>query len=179
MTAMRVLGQHIEIELYDSFDEFEDYEAFFTFLHEADYNDKVDILLNSGGGRCDVGQMLIRALQKTKAFVTVDVVYSSASMAAMLALSGDALILRPGTFLMFHNYSGGIVGKGDEMLQGMAATTKSIKAMAEICFPFLTRSEMNKIESDKDIYLHDDEENLEARIKRHFKIPKAKRGLGI
>lgn len=179
MAAMRVLSQHLEIEIYDAFESFEDYEEVLTILQEADEDDKIDILLNSGGGRCDVGQMLIRAIQKSKAFITIDVVYCSASMASMLAMSGDALKFRPGTFLMFHNYSGGIVGKGDEMLQGMNATTKAIKVMAEICFPFLTRAEMNAIESDKDVYIHADDANLEARVKRHFKVPKAKRGFGL
>lgn len=171
---IRTLREHTEYCLYSDLMDFNDFPELFNLLASATEADKITISLNSGGGRCDIGQMIIRAIQGCKAHVHVDVVYPSASMASLIALSGNSLTLQPGSYLMWHNYSGGAQGKGDAMVQGITADDRALKVMNAVCAPFLTPAEMRSVESDKDIYLFWDDKSLPDRIKRHFRtqLPK-------
>lgn len=165
-----LLSQHIQYNLYDDIKDFSDYEDFFEELALLTSRDTVTIRINSGGGRIDVGHMIVQAIQSTKAYVNCIVVHASYSMASIIALSGDSLILMPHSLIMFHNYSTGMGGKGGELIQGALASDEYItNIMHSVCTPFLTKKEMTQISQDRDIYVKYNDGNLKARIKRHFK----------
>lgn len=166
----RVLSQHIEFTLYDSISSFSDAKEFTEKLGGMGPEDKVTLKVNSGGGRIDVGHMIVQAIQQSKAYVTCHVVHPSYSMASLIALSCDALVLYPHSLLMFHNYSSGNGGKGAALVQGVLTSDEYIKGIFyDICTPFLTKAEMKNIINDKDLYIKWNDDNLQSRIDRHFK----------
>jgi len=164
-----VLAQHIQLELLGPLENFTDYDDLIVDLDAATERDVIDLVINSPGGDCGVGQMIIRAIQRSRALVRAVVVYPSYSMASIISLACDDLVIEPGAFLMFHNYSTVIHGKGDEIKQMAANVDLSLVAMMDVCKPFLTPKEIKMLEHDKDVYITSDDPTLEQRIKKHYK----------
>jgi ATP-dependent protease ClpP protease subunit len=141
--------------------------------------DIVNFYLSCPGGHVSTGHQLINAVRECEARVNMIVDAPCFSMASILALSGDSLSMRPKTYLMFHNYSGGTYGKGPDIPDAAAATQKWIYGVFEdVAFPFLNKKELDRIKNNRDIYIFDNHKNnvgadskitTEARIKRHFK----------
>lgn len=166
----RVLSQHIEFTLYDSISSFSDIKDFVEKLGGMDSNDKVTLKINSGGGRIDVGHMIVQAIQETGAHVTAHIVHASYSMASLIALACDDIVFYPHSLLMFHNYSSGNGGKGAALVQGILSSDEYIKGIFyDICIPFLTKAEMKDIINDRDLYVKWNDDNLQTRIDRHYK----------
>lgn len=165
-----LISQHIQYNLYDDIDSFDTYSDFFEEMALLSDRDKVTLRINSGGGRIDVGHMIVQAIQETRAFVSCVIAHASYSMASIIALSGDELIMLPNSLLMFHNYSTGMGGKGGELIQGALASDEYIRSiMNDVCTPFLSRDEMRQIAQDRDIYVKYSDANLAKRTKRHYK----------
>lgn len=156
--------------LYDEISDFEDYENFITDLAQMSENDTVALYINSPGGRLDIGTSLVRSIQQSRASTTAIIEGSSYSMASIIALSCSQLLMFSNTYLMFHNYSSVLMGKGQEMMTVARHEDESFqKLMVEICKPFLTKREINRIRKDQDFYIWDDDPSLEKRKERHFK----------
>lgn len=138
-----------------------------------DEDDTLITNINCCGGRIDMGQFLYNALKKCKAHKIMRVTAPSYSMAAVLALAGDDLVLEKHSWLMFHNYSGSSYGKGNEQERHVEAYGKYIRGFfADICTPFLTKKEMERVFAGEDLYIHWDDPSLQQRIARHFKKSK-------
>ena len=105
--------------LYDSIEQFSTYDDFISDLSMLSENDAVALYINSPGGRVDVGLSIMSAIQNSNAAVTAIVEAPSYSMASVIALSCDSLIMMDNTFLMFHNYSTVHYGKGGELMDSM------------------------------------------------------------
>ncbi len=168
LAKTRIINQSFETELYEDLDEMKDFRHLITLLNMAKDGDKINILIACNGGRCDIGQIIIHAMKNSKAYITTEVLYPTYSMGSCIALAGKELKLHKGAFLMFHNYSGGAGGKGDALVQGVISDDKALKTFNDGCMPFLSKPEMNKINSDKDIYIFWDDISLQERIDRHF-----------
>ena len=66
---------------------------------------------------------------------------------------------------MFHDYSAGDIGKGNEMLRSAQAYSSYYKMMLEkYAKPFLTDKEIKDILNGQDYYFHDDE--IQKRLER-------------
>jgi len=169
-----LLSQHVQYSLYDDISDFSTYSDFFEEMALLTDQDKVTIRINSGGGRIDVGHMIVQAIQSTKAYVSCVVAHASYSMASIIALAGDELTLLPHSLLMFHNYSTGMGGKGGELVQGILSSDEYIRnIMNDICTPFLSKDELRQIAHDRDIYVKYNDPDLKRRIKRHYKAKEA------
>lgn len=148
----------------------EDYKKLLNILDKAEEADTIELNINSGGGSCRTGYHIALAMKKCKAEINVVVSYNCSSMAAVLSLCGTSLLMNPGSTLMFHNYSAGNLGKGAELVQSIQQQALQMsKLMEHYCSPFLTPAELEKINNDKDVYVHAWDKNLKARTKRHFK----------
>ncbi len=162
--------EQTQYTIYDELDSFDDHEELFRDLRLASEDDEIMIRLITPGGRVDVGMALIHAIRNSAAYVKMVVEYPCYSMGALLALSGDGLEMYPDTFLMFHDYSGGMYGKGNEMVLQTGATTKALKGMlSKAMSPFLTKREIASIFNGRDLYVHADQPDVRTRLERHFK----------
>ena len=132
-------------------------------------NDVVNFKLANYGGDLHSGIALAHSIKNCTGTTVIHAVSNCYSMASILSLCGDALLIYPGNYLMFHNYSGGEIGKAGEIETSHKANMKCwSKYLKYFCTPFLTDSEVAAIMSDKDLYIHSDAKGLKARTKRHF-----------
>ena len=156
--------------LYDDIETFDQYEEFFEEVPRFSSSDRVLLYINSPGGRVDVGVSIINTLNQCPAPITAVVEGPSYSMASVIALACDDLLMLDNTFLMFHNYSTISYGKGAELMSSMHHNDRHMgKLMDDVCYPFLTKAELKKIKNDQDIYIYDDDATLDKRKARHFK----------
>lgn len=152
-----------EVYLSDALDEPILYVELITALRQAGPDDTFHIYLNTPGGRMDTGLQLINAMKESAARIVTILDPHAYSMGALLFLCGDELIVPEHGMLMFHNYSSGLIGKGNEQLAEVQAASKSYeRVMSRLCLPFLTKDEIQRILNGQDLWL--DSEDIETRL---------------
>ena len=162
-------GKLYEVSIWDDIEEYEDYDELLKQLSKISSRDDVTLSVSSPGGRCDVGFMIIDRLRALECNVDVIVPYPTYSMGAIMSLCGDSLEIEPGAFLMFHDYSTGTRGKGNEIFKGTEAYKETFKyRFKDVCHPFLSKKECDKILDGHDLYIKWDDPTLDKRKKRHF-----------
>jgi ATP-dependent protease ClpP protease subunit len=144
----------------------ENYISWFDTIRHAGESDLVKIYINSPGGDVFTAIQFIRALEETSASVVVSVEGLCASAATMIMLAADSFEVSQHTMFMFHNYSGGTVGKGGEMLDQLKhERVWSEKLLRDTYKHFLTDAEITSMLENKDIWMDGDEviKRLKAR----------------
>ena len=146
------------------------YVELLNTLRGASKEDSVTLYLANYGGWCSTGFQLVNAMRDCACGVDVVVDAPCLSMGAIIAVAGKTLTMNPGTFLMFHNYSGGDYGKGKERLDAIKHYHEHFhRHLKAVCSPFLTKAELERIKHDQDVYISADAAETKKRIKRHFK----------
>lgn len=170
----------IDIYLNQGLDDYtEEYRDIVRTIHDATENDSIHLHLASYGGSCSICTMVVNAITTCAAPVVGHVEAPCYSAGSTIALACNTLIMYPDTFLMFHNFSGGQVGKGYEMQLAEKATRKWIHGYFDrIHRPFLTVEECKLLESDRDVYVHASDKDIEKRMERHFNAKGIKRRFG-
>lgn len=77
--------------------------------------DKLTVLINSGGGDVFAGLSIYNALRELDAEVTIKVSGLAASIASIIAMAGDNIIMMPGTMMMIHKPSVFAMGDAEDM----------------------------------------------------------------
>ena len=75
----------------------------------------LNVFINSGGGDVFAGQAIYSMLKRHKANVTVYVDGLAASIASIIAMAGDKIIMPSNAMLLVHNPMSGIWGNANEM----------------------------------------------------------------
>ncbi len=159
-----------EICIWDDLEEFKEYDELMKIIPKIKEDDHVILKVGTPGGRCDVGFMLIDRFIALDCVVDVIVPYPTYSMGAIMALCGDSLNMSPGSFLMFHDYSTGGRGKGNELIKSTEAFSEVFAyRFHQICIPFLTEEECESVLQGQDLYIKWNDSSLKKRIRRHFK----------
>lgn len=139
-------------------------ELFYT-LRSASETDLVYIHINSSGGDFNTGLQIINNIFSSNARVVTILEARAYSMAALIFLSGDELIVHDNCQLMFHIYSGIFAGKGNEQQAEVAAVGNWFeKVMSRLCSPFLTDAEIANILKGSDVWMDSDE--IRRRLQR-------------
>ena len=132
-------------------------EMFYT-LRTATDTDLIYLHLNSSGGDFNTGLQIINNINASDARVITVLEARAYSMAALIFLSGDDLVVHDNCQLMFHTYSGYFSGKGNEQqAEGLAIGNWFEKVMARICMPFLSAAEIGRILKGSDLWMDSDE----------------------
>lgn len=95
------------------------------FLKEIEDAKELDIYINSGGGSVFAGQAIYNMLKRHKAKKTVYIDGLAASIASVIALVGDKVIIPSNAYFMIHKAWAWEIGNADDMLK-MAATLEKI-----------------------------------------------------
>jgi ATP-dependent protease ClpP protease subunit len=153
-------------------------ELFYT-LRSASDTDLIYLHLNSSGGDFNTGLQIINNVLASEARVVTVLEARAFSMAALIFLSGDQLIVHDNCQLMFHIYSGSFAGKGNEQQAEVVAVSSWFeKVMTRICTPFLLETEIGKILKGSDVWMDSDEIRHRLlrmqRAKAQSKSPKRK-----
>ncbi len=162
-------GKTYDISIWGSIKEYEDYDRLLETMNNINNKDEVNLYVSTSGGRCDIGFTLFDRIVALPCNVKVTVPYPTYSMGAILALSGNTLSINSGAFMMFHDYSTGADGKGNEIFKQTEAYMETFAyRFNSICQPFLTKKECGDILNGRDCYVKWNDNNLDKRIKRHF-----------
>jgi ATP-dependent Clp protease, protease subunit len=78
-------------------------------------SDKLTVVLNSGGGDVFAGLSIYNALRELDAEVTIRVDGLAASIASIIAMAGDKVIMSPGSLMMIHRPSVFAAGNVDDL----------------------------------------------------------------
>lgn len=97
------------------FDESKCPEDIRLFLDDLDPNKDLTIYINSGGGNVFAGITIYNMLKRHKGYKTVYVDGVAASIASVIALAGDRVVIPANAFMMIHKPWGGLVGNADEL----------------------------------------------------------------
>jgi ATP-dependent Clp protease, protease subunit len=147
-----------EFYLSGFIDEPQEYIEWFDTIRNAGAADVVKIYINSPGGAVDTAIQFMRVLSETNATVVCSVEGSCMSAATMIFLCAQEFEITPHSLFMFHNYSGGIFGKGGEIFdQAVFEREWSQRFLKSIYRDFLTEVEIKSLLDNKDIWLHSDE----------------------
>lgn len=147
-----------EFYLSGFIEEPQEYVEWFNTIRSATEEDVIKIYINSRGGDADTAIQFMRVLGETPATVVCSVEGSCMSAATMIFLCADVFEITPHSLFMFHNYSGGIFGKGGEIYdQAIFERTWSKNFLNHIYKDFLTSKEIDSLLDNKDIWLHSDE----------------------
>jgi ATP-dependent Clp endopeptidase proteolytic subunit ClpP len=130
------------------------YDEVCHLLRSVSENDEVKLYLNTPGGALISGMAIIQAMRDCKATITTILNPQAFSMGALMFLAGDQKVAPPNSLLMFHNYSGGMSGKGNEQVAELSAINAWFEeAMHNICSPFLTKKELRDVLQGKDLWM--------------------------
>jgi ATP-dependent protease ClpP protease subunit len=130
------------------------YDEVCHLLRSVSEHDEVKLYLNTPGGALISGMAIIQAMRDSKATITTILNPQAFSMGALMFLAGDQKIAPPNSILMFHNYSGGMSGKGNEQVAELSAINSWFEeAMHNICAPFLTKKELRDVLQGKDLWM--------------------------
>lgn len=91
----------------------------------------INIRLNSPGGSVFEGIAIANAIRTHPATVTVYVDSLAASIASVIAMAGDRLVMMPSSQIMVHNASGGCYGDASEMTKMADLLDKQSRNIAE------------------------------------------------
>lgn len=153
------------------------YTELFHTLRTAAETDLVYVHLNSSGGDFNTGLQIINNIRASQARVATILEARAFSMAALIFLCGDKLIVHDNCQLMFHIYSGSFAGKGNEQQAEIIAVSRWFeKVMRRICIPFLSESEIDKILKGSDVWMDSDEIRRRlVRMQRTKEPPKPRK----
>lgn len=159
------LANMYEFYLCDEILDPTEYIDWFNTIRHADENDIVKIYINSPGGNLYTAIQFMRVMSETNAHIIASVEGACMSAATMIFLCADSFEVTPHSVFMFHNYSGGTVGKGGEMISQLVHEKKWTERIFNTVYSgFLSESEIKSIIEDKDIWMDGDE--VVARINK-------------
>jgi ATP-dependent protease ClpP protease subunit len=147
-----------EYYLVGEIEEASKYTEWFNQLRHYPENDFVKIYINSCGGDLWSAIQFMRVIRECKAPVMVSVEGACMSAATIVFLMADEYEISAHSMFMFHNYSGGTIGKGGEMIDQIKHERKwSEGLLREIYSDFLNPDEIQAILDNKDIWMGGEE----------------------
>lgn len=156
-------GNQYEFYLSGEIESPDNYIQWFDVIRNARQDDTIKIYINSPGGDLYTALQFLRVMGECEGHLITSVEGSCMSAATMIFLSGHEFQVTPHSLFMFHNYSGGVFGKGGEQYdQIQYERAWSEKFMNEIYKDFLTTEEITSMLNNKDIWMTS--EQVLARI---------------
>ena len=145
----------------------EAYIQWFDTIRHANETDVVKIYINSPGGDVFTTIQFMRALKESSAKIVMSVEGMCASAATMIFMCGDSFEVSEHSMFMFHNYSGGVTGKGGEMLDQLQhERVWSEKLLRNIYEDFLLEDEIKAMLNNKDLWMDGDEVIKRLEVKK-------------
>lgn len=147
-----------EYYLVGEIEEASKYTEWFNQMRHCPANDFIKIYINSCGGDLWSAIQFMRVIRECKAPVMVSVEGACMSAATIVFLMADEFEISAHSMFMFHNYSGGTIGKGGEMIDQIKHERKwSESLLNEIYSNFLNPDEIQAILDNKDIWMGGEE----------------------
>lgn len=160
------IGSIYEFYLTGTIKKPENYVDWFDIIRNAGANDVIKIVINSEGGDLFTAVQFTQVLAETEAYVIASVEGACMSAATMVLMMADESFINPYSMIMVHNYSGGAIGKGNEIHQQVTFEREwSIKFMSDIYYDFLSEKEIKNILNGQDLWLTGEETTQRLKIR--------------
>ena len=154
----KALANVHEFYLTGQIDSADTYVEWFDAIRHATENDIVKIYINSIGGDLFTAIQFMRVLSDTAATVVCSVEGACMSAATVIFMCADSFEVTPHSVFMFHNYSGGTIGKGGEMMDQLQHERMwSARLLNEIYKDFLTQDEIDSMLNNRDLWMDGEE----------------------
>lgn len=130
----------------------------------ASAEEMIYIHLNTPGGHLDTGVQIVNAMQSSQAHIVCSVEAESHSLGTLIFLAADEFIVHDNCIMMFHNFSGGVFGKGHEQISQVQATQEWYTSLCrKLYVPFMTEDELERIIKGEDLWFTSEE--IRERLK--------------
>lgn len=151
-------GRDIDVFLTTEIVDPIEYNELCHMLRGASSKEVIRLHINTPGGRLDSATMIIDAVNQSEAYVIGVLSGSVASAGTMIAMECDELECSSYLEFMIHYFSGGTVGKGNEIKSHNSfMNTHMPMVFKKIYGGFLTDCEIDSVIEGKDIWLNGDE----------------------
>lgn len=151
-------AQHVHYYLSESIGAPSEYTDMIYRISMSGPSDTIYIHLNTHGGQLETGVQLINAMQNSAAKIVTIIEGSAYSLGTLIFLAGDEMIVNDNCMMMFHNFNGGLIGKGNELVSELEATIKWFSALArDIYIPFISEEEFTQITKGEDMWIQSPE----------------------
>lgn len=140
-------------------DNIDKYCDFLNMLKTASELDTIVIYINSDGGSIRMTTQIINSMMAAQAKVVTVLDGHAVSAATMIFLAGDEYVVHDNCSFMIHTYTGGMYGKGPELVSQFKHVNDSTKKLLTAMYTkILTEDELERVIIDgKDIWLDSDE----------------------
>jgi ATP-dependent protease ClpP protease subunit len=167
----RILDFYISGDIKEA----KEYTAWNQLMRNATENDAVVIHINSNGGDIFSAIQLMRTMAETPATVIASVEGMCMSAATLIFLCADVCEVSEHSHFMFHTYSSGNWGKGNEQIASALANDKWARHLFNSVYKgFLEIKEIKEMIDGKDFWMDPTEvkERLDKRNKHAKKTGK-------
>ncbi|MGD9678082.1 MAG: ATP-dependent Clp protease proteolytic subunit [Vulcanibacillus sp.] len=152
------LAHKYEFYLTGEIQEPEMYLEWFHTIRSANDNDVVVIYINSPGGFASTAIQFLSVLDDCDADILIQVEGECYSAATLIFMKAGVFAIAPHSQFMFHNYSGGAIGKGGEIKEKVSHQTKwSETLLKDVYKHFFNESEIQQILDGKDFWMDGEE----------------------
>ncbi|HIE78956.1 MAG TPA: hypothetical protein EYP92_09175 [Candidatus Thioglobus sp.] len=136
----------------------DEYVDWFDIIRNVGTHDLVRIYINSTGGDLFTSIQFMSVIKQCQGTITIDVEGACMSAATMIMLACDNITVSDNSMFMFHNYSGGVIGKGGEMYDNiMHERTWSEALLRDVYKDFLDEAEIIQMLDNRDIWMDSSE----------------------
>ena len=123
-------------------------------MNKAKKSDIIHLHINTPGGYLDTAFRLTDAIDRCKATTVAILTGTVASAGTLIALRCDKVQVPTSLQFMIHNYSGGVVGKGHEIIDHATFSKKELStAFKTVYLGFLTKKEVKEVIAGKDVWM--------------------------
>jgi ATP-dependent Clp protease protease subunit len=173
---IRPLGKIYDFYLTGYIEGPEEYQEWNQLLRTTSEHDIIYLHINCYGGQALTAVQLMRSISESNAKVIASVEGACMSAATFIFLMADMCELSEHSIFMFHNFSGGAIGKGNEMIAQVQHNEKWGKHLLNSLYKgFFTPEEIASIIEGKDYWLTADDvsKRLERRNADNKKVKKS------
>lgn len=165
-------GFDYTVYIHDQVGDAHEFSEIIDLLGSCDEGDRVIFHLNTPGGYMHSLLMVRDAMRHSKALVLCECTGTVASAGTMMALSGKGLYIADHTTFMIHYYSGGVGGKGNEIVASVDFSKIKYPAVfRDVYQHFLTEEEITEVIAGHDMYM--DAEEVRERWLRVIAVEEA------
>lgn len=153
-------------EVFNSYDIYIDenirepsyYRQAFHTIKNAREGDRINLILNNGGGRIDTAICFRNLIAETQAEVLAVLEGDTHSAASMIALSAHGVHVKPYASMMIHHASFGTYNTVQNVMDHVNFTSgQTERLIREVYEHFLTPEELDEVVRNREIWLTDKE----------------------
>lgn len=142
-------------EIEDNIDRYSD---FINIIKTSSENDVIYVYVNSEGGSMRMALQIVNSMLASNAKIITCLDGEAMSAATMIFLAGEEYVVNPNCTFMVHTYSGGMRGKGNELLSQLEHVHENVKKVLRSFYSkILTDEELEQVSNGRDIWMDSDE----------------------